>query len=114
MKDEFIEMLEQKLPEALLIVVYYCVALKRAERMWWVKDKGENLLKTCLGELGPGWERWTHWPIAQVLGREMLGERDLFGRGQIPQERPMLNERHMLGDREANVNHHDGEYGMGS
>lgn len=49
-------MLREKVPEALLIVVYYCVALKKADHMWWVKEKPENLLRTLLAELGTGWE----------------------------------------------------------
>jgi len=75
--DDFIKMLEEKVPEALLIVVYYCVALKRAEHMWWVSEKGENLLRTVLAELGGGWERWTAWAVEQVLGRAEE-ERALF------------------------------------
>jgi len=75
--DGFIKMLEEKIPEALLIVVYYCVALKRADRMWWVNEKGENLLRTVLAELGDGWERWTTWAVEQVLGK-VEEERSLF------------------------------------
>lgn len=71
-KDEFIKMLEEKIPEALLIALYYCVALKRAEHMWWVYEKGENLLRTILEELGPEWERWTQWPTQAVLGDQRL------------------------------------------
>jgi hypothetical protein len=68
--EEYLKMLEDKVPEALLIVAYYCVALKKAENMWWLRGKGENLLNTVLAELGPGWERWTAWPVEQVLGRD--------------------------------------------
>lgn len=68
--EEYLKMLEDKVPEALLVVAYYCVALKKAENMWWVRGKGENLLKTVLRELGPGWERWTAWPVEQVLGKD--------------------------------------------
>jgi hypothetical protein len=71
--DGYLALLEQKLPEALLIVAYYCVALKRAENMWWVKTKGENLLKTVILELGGvdgQWDRWTRWPVEQVLSGE--------------------------------------------
>jgi hypothetical protein len=70
--DEFLKMLEDKIPEALLIVVFYCVALNRAAHMWWVEGKAENLLRTVVAELGepPGkmWERWLRWPVEQVLG----------------------------------------------
>ena len=76
--EDFVKMLEEKIPEALLLVVFYCVALKRAAYMWWVEGKAENLLRTVVAELGepPGvmWERWLRWPVEQVLGGgEVMG-----------------------------------------
>jgi hypothetical protein len=76
--EDFVKMLEEKIPEALLLVVFYCVALKRAAYMWWVEGKAENLLRTVAAELGepPGkmWERWLRWPVEQVLGGgEVMG-----------------------------------------
>jgi hypothetical protein len=47
-------MLAEKDPEALLIVLHYCVVLKRLGGTWWVTGKAENLLKTILTELGGG------------------------------------------------------------
>lgn len=69
LSEEYLAMVEQKIPEALVLVAFYCVALKKAENMWWVRGKGENLLRTVLAELGPGWERYTAWPVQQVLGQ---------------------------------------------
>ena len=67
--EDYLKMMEQKIPEALLLVLYYCVALKRLEHLWWVRGKAENLLNTVNAEMGPGWERWTRWPNEQVLGK---------------------------------------------
>jgi hypothetical protein len=80
--EDYLALLEQKIPEALLVVVFYCVALKKAEHMWWLRGKGENLLRTVLAELGPGWERYTAWPVQQVLGQEGVG-RDFRIRGML-------------------------------
>jgi hypothetical protein len=66
--DEFIQMLSEKTPEALLIVCYYCVVLKRLGETWWMNGKAENLLRTVMTELGGGWETWTRWPMEKVLG----------------------------------------------
>lgn len=74
--EEYLKLLSDKTPEALLVAAIYCVALKKADNMWWVRGKGENLLRTVIAELGPEWERWTKWPIEQVLGNEGMG-RDL-------------------------------------
>jgi len=76
--------MEQKIPEALLLVLYYCVALKRLDHLWWVKGKAENLLNTVLAELGPGWDRWTMWPVDQVLGLQPgVGSGGIMGFGSI-------------------------------
>ncbi|TVY16576.1 Sterol uptake control protein 2 [Lachnellula arida] len=72
--DRFIVMLENKVPEALLIVSYYCVALQKMGHIFWLTGKAENLLKTVVDVLGDGWERWTRWPIEQVLGVDGLKE----------------------------------------
>lgn len=77
--EAYLKLMEQKLPEALLLVLYYCVALKRLEHLWWVRGKAENLLNTVNAELGPGWERWTRWPIEQVLGTNNEGGAMGFG-----------------------------------
>lgn len=69
--EDFLKMLEEKIPEALLLVAYYCVALKRAAYMWWVEGKAENLLRTVVAELDePGnvWTRWLRWPVEQLFG----------------------------------------------
>jgi len=77
-------MLEQKIPEALLLVLYYCVALKRLEHLWWVRGKAENLLNTVNAELGMGWERWARWPMEQVLGSQAgIGSGGIMGFGSI-------------------------------
>ena len=66
--DEFITMLADKMPQALLIVCHYCIVLKRLSETWWIKGKAENLLRTVMTELGDGWETWTRWPMEKVLG----------------------------------------------
>ncbi|KAH8819927.1 hypothetical protein F5884DRAFT_762171 [Xylogone sp. PMI_703] len=76
--DEFIALVEQKIPEALLLVATYCVLLKRVEYMWWVKGKSRYLLERVLAELGQGWERWTYWPIEEVL-RPVQGTQGTLG-----------------------------------
>jgi hypothetical protein len=70
--EEYLKMLEEKIPEALLLVAFYCVALKRAAYMWWVEGKAENLLRTVITEIGEPpdkrWERYLRWPVEEVLG----------------------------------------------
>ncbi|KAK0103737.1 hypothetical protein ONS95_005743 [Cadophora gregata] len=69
--DEYLDLLEQKFPQAMLIVMYYCVALQLLDNAWWMKGKAENLLQTMIDVLGSGWERWTRWPIEKVFNRQV-------------------------------------------
>ena len=69
--DDYLELLEQKYPQAVLIVMYYCVVLQKLEGAWWMKGKAENLLQTMIDVLGGGWERWTRWPIEKVFNRQV-------------------------------------------
>jgi hypothetical protein len=69
--EEFVQLVEERVPEALLLVAHYCVLLKRLENLWWVKGKAENLLQTVRAALGDGWERWLQWPIDEVLGIDL-------------------------------------------
>ena len=66
--DDYLMLLEKKMPEALVIVAYYSVAIKRLPYMWWLEGKSENLLQTVLYELGNSWESYTRWPIEQIMG----------------------------------------------
>ena len=65
--DDYLYMLEEKKPEALVLAIYYCSVLKKLEHLWWLKGKAENLLNTLVDALGGGWERWTKWPVETVL-----------------------------------------------
>lgn len=67
--DDYLEMLKDKLPEAMLLVGFYCVLLKRLDHVWWVTGKGENLLKTVIIELDERKElkEWLRWPTEQVI-----------------------------------------------
>ncbi|KAG9231457.1 hypothetical protein BJ875DRAFT_117926 [Amylocarpus encephaloides] len=65
--DELLVMLENKVPEALILVAYYCVAMNRLPPLWWIDGKAEGLLKTVLDEVGDDWEQYTAWPIEQVM-----------------------------------------------
>ncbi|KAF7871671.1 hypothetical protein EAF04_003778 [Stromatinia cepivora] len=71
--DEVEAMMGRKVKEALLLIAYYCVCIHRVSHISWMNGKGKNLLKTTLDVLGPGWEKWTAWPIEVVLGREWRG-----------------------------------------
>lgn len=66
--SRFCDMVESRVPQALVLIAVYCVALKRAEDLWWIRGKAESLLGAVRRELSSDerWERWLEWPMAEV------------------------------------------------
>ncbi|KAL2061316.1 hypothetical protein VTL71DRAFT_7589 [Oculimacula yallundae] len=68
--SHFCDMVEDRVPQALILVAVYCVVLKRAEDLWYIKGKAESLLHAVERELrlkgGGEWERWLEWPKLEV------------------------------------------------
>lgn len=63
----FCEMVEERCPQALVIVAVYCVLLKRTGQVWWIKGKAEDLLRVVKSELvRQEWDEWLAWPVEEV------------------------------------------------
>lgn len=61
----FVELLHQRLPEALVILAHYCVLLKFVDSCWYMKGVGEKLLVTIIEELNDRWRPWIMWALDQ-------------------------------------------------
>jgi hypothetical protein len=60
-------MVEERCPQALVIVAVYCVLLKRTGQVWWINGKAEDLLRVVKSELvGQEWDEWLAWPVEVV------------------------------------------------
>ncbi|PYH77258.1 hypothetical protein BO82DRAFT_345197 [Aspergillus uvarum CBS 121591] len=59
---EYIEMLELRRPEALVILACYGVILHQARHVWAFGDGGRFLIETIQTHLGSQWETWLRWP----------------------------------------------------
>jgi hypothetical protein len=60
-------MVEERCPQALVIVAVYCVLLKRTGQVWWIKGKAEDLLRVVKSELvRQEWDEWLAWPVEEV------------------------------------------------
>ena len=72
----FCEMVEEKRPQALVLVAVYCVLLKRLDGFWWIRGKAESLMRAVRRELSVGmWDYWLEWPLRELEGSGMEGER---------------------------------------
>jgi hypothetical protein len=66
MKIEFGEFLEQRRPEALVILAHYACLLHQFRDFCLFGDSGAFIIQEITGYLGPEWEEWMAWPN-QVL-----------------------------------------------
>lgn len=65
--EAFCKMVEERMPQALVLVAVYCVLLNRLDGFWWIKGKAENLLETIRKDLPDGWNKWLAWPTEEIL-----------------------------------------------
>jgi hypothetical protein len=66
MKIEFGELLEQRRPEALVILAHYACLLHRFRDFCLFGDSGAFIIQEITENLGPEWKEWMAWPN-QVL-----------------------------------------------
>jgi len=68
-------MVEERCPQALVLITVYCVLLKRIEEFWWIRGKAENLIDAVRRELPDlSWEKWLIWPIKEIEGHSKIDE----------------------------------------
>lgn len=69
--DAYIQMISNRVPQALILLAHYTVLLKRNDERWWIKSKAEELLQKIYLELqrlpdGHEWIQWIQWPLGEV------------------------------------------------
>ncbi|KAL2855643.1 hypothetical protein BJX68DRAFT_217017 [Aspergillus pseudodeflectus] len=65
---EYMALLQQEHPGALILLAHYCVLLRYMERYWYFEGKAGALLKVIRGRLGERWRSSLEWPVGVVLG----------------------------------------------
>lgn len=74
--ERFCEMVELRVPQALVLIAVYCILLKRSERVWWISGKAESLFSMVKEQLpGSQWKPWLDWPGSVVEGPRAGAER---------------------------------------
>lgn len=59
---EFVNMVKQRRPEAMVILAHYAVLLHDARSFWVFGDGGSFLIRSISAHLGTFWEEWLAWP----------------------------------------------------
>ncbi|KAL8698092.1 MAG: hypothetical protein Q9201_006764 [Fulgogasparrea decipioides] len=64
--DQYIMLLTQRRPEALIVLAYYGVVLHSYRKAWAIGDSGASLVKAVNAQVGSYWRRWLRWPMEIV------------------------------------------------
>ncbi|KAH8199205.1 hypothetical protein TruAng_006611 [Truncatella angustata] len=59
---EFVHLVEQRRPEALVVLAHYSVLLLRAKHYWVIDGAGGFLIQSITRHLGSYWSPWLKWP----------------------------------------------------
>ncbi|KAL8735345.1 MAG: hypothetical protein Q9166_000890 [cf. Caloplaca sp. 2 TL-2023] len=62
----YMVLLNQRRPEALIILAYYGVILHCYRKAWCIGGSGASLIRAVDAQVGSYWSRWLQWPI-QVI-----------------------------------------------
>ncbi|KAF7504529.1 hypothetical protein GJ744_002149 [Endocarpon pusillum] len=62
LKDDYFELLNERRPEALIILAYYGALLHFYRASWAIGDSGAFLIRAVGAHTGPHWGRWMAWP----------------------------------------------------
>ena len=66
MSDEYLQLLRQRKPEALVIFSYFCVLTHALESMWWMQGLSIHLIRGIYYFLDEEYRCWLQWPMEQL------------------------------------------------
>ncbi|OCT54929.1 C6 finger domain protein [Cladophialophora carrionii] len=64
LSGDYQDKLNQRRPEALVILAYFAVMLRFYKGCWVVGDSGKFLIESISAHLGPHWREWMEWPLS--------------------------------------------------
>ncbi|KAJ5938865.1 hypothetical protein N7466_001999 [Penicillium verhagenii] len=64
--DDYLHLLRQRKPEALVIFSYFCVITHELEWMWWMQGLSIHLIRGIYYFLSEEYRCWMQWPMEQL------------------------------------------------
>lgn len=71
---DFMDLISQRRPEALIILAYYAILLHNAKDFWAIGSAGRFLIQSITSYLGEYWLQWLEWPNEVINGPPSLTE----------------------------------------
>ena len=66
----FAQLIKRRVPQAMVILAYYCVLLDVLNSRWWIRGWSTRVLRDVVGSLDEQWRQWIEWPVESVLMKE--------------------------------------------
>lgn len=67
-EDEYVNLLHDRHPGALVLLAYYCIILKKLEKWWYFEGRAVKLMTSIVGALDERWRPSIHDAFEQVIG----------------------------------------------
>jgi hypothetical protein len=67
------QLIKRRVPQALVILAYYCVLLDVLDTRWWIQGWSARVLRDIVGTLPEQWQSWIEWPVSSVLLKPRAG-----------------------------------------
>lgn len=64
--NEFLVLVKEQQNEALCILAFFAVVLKRTEHAWWSEGWGLHLIQAVYSLLDESYKLWIRWPIEEI------------------------------------------------
>ncbi|KAI0205092.1 hypothetical protein F4808DRAFT_273009 [Astrocystis sublimbata] len=64
--DPFIELLKSQNSEALCVLAFFCVLLRRLEHLWWIEGWAFHLIERIYTMLDERYRLWIRWPLEEI------------------------------------------------
>lgn len=64
--EDFISLVLEEEPTALMITLYWLVIVNRTAKRWYLEGWAKKAAMTILEKIGPGWEDMVAWPMAEM------------------------------------------------
>ncbi|KAI0887615.1 uncharacterized protein GGS22DRAFT_198814 [Annulohypoxylon maeteangense] len=65
-RDGFTQLTKEHDNEALSVLAFFCVLLKRLDYIWWIEGWGVHLVRRIYNVLDEGYQLWIQWPIEEI------------------------------------------------
>ncbi|KAK5116650.1 hypothetical protein LTR62_007324 [Meristemomyces frigidus] len=63
----FGQLIKRRVPQALIILAYYCVILDILDTRWWISGWSARVLRDIMATLPESLQNWIEWPVSSVL-----------------------------------------------